>query len=143
MIVEPEPTPRRGPLLPKGTLSRALLMLGLLALGLLFIAWVWPDRRPVTELDRYLRRGPTAGAEAMREALLRLSPAGRDSGPAIQHLIRLGFSCTAPDSGEGEWECLHRRPERGRRLVLVEARLRLREGATSGITVRILEEPAP
>lgn len=143
MIVEPEPTPRRGPLLQKGTIGRALLMFGLLGLVLLFIAWVWPDRRPVTEVERYLRRGQSAGAEAMRQALLRLSPPGSDSGPAIQHLIRLGFACAAPDSGAGEWECLHRRPERGRRLVVIEARLRLQEGATSEITVRIRDEPAP
>ncbi|MCX8133287.1 MAG: hypothetical protein N3D18_04885 [Roseococcus sp.] len=143
MIVEPEPTPRRGPLLQKGTLSRALLMFGLLALGVLFIAWVWPDRRPESEVERYLRRGQTAGAEAMRRELLRLSPPGSDSGPAIQHLIALGFACAAPASGAGEWHCTHRRPDRGRRLAVLEARIRLEGGMAAGITVQFREEPLP
>lgn len=143
MIIEPEPTPRRGSLLQPGVLARASLMFALLAFCVLFIAWIWPDRRPITEVERYLRRGQTAGAEAMRQDLVRLSPVGGDSGPAVQHLIKMGFACTAPGTLSGQWECVHRRPEQPRRVVIIEARVRLHEGATAEVTTRIWDEALP
>jgi hypothetical protein len=143
VTIEPEPTPRRGSLLPPGTIRRAGLMFGLLASCVLFVAWVWPDRRPITEVERYLRRGQVAAAQAIRQDLLRLSPQGADSGPAVQHLIKLGFACAAPVTPSGQWYCTHRRPEQPRRVVILEARIRLHEGATSEITTRIWDEPLP
>jgi hypothetical protein len=143
VTIEPEATPRRGSLLPPGTLRRAALMFGFLASCVLFIAWVWPDRRPITEVELYLRRGYTAGADAIRQDLARLSPRGADSGPAVQHLIKLGFACAAPVTPSGQWYCTHRRPEQPRRVVIVEARIRLFDGTTSDITTRIWDEPLP
>lgn len=143
MTIEPEATPRRGSILPPGTLGRATVMFAMLASFVLFVAWMWPDKRPITEVERYLRRGHTAGAEAIRADLVRLSPRGGDSGPAVQHLIKLGFSCNAPDTPSGQWDCTHRRPDNARRVVIIEARIRLHDGSTSEITSRIWDEPVP
>jgi hypothetical protein len=143
VTVEPEATPQRGSLLSPDTLGRAVLMFAILASAVLFVAWVWPDKRPITEVERYLRRGYTAGAEAMRLDLLQLSPPGKDSGPAVQRLIRLGFICSAPVTPSGEWHCTHRRPDASRRVVIVEASIRVQDGATSEITARIRDEPFP
>jgi len=137
-----EPEARRGSLWQPGTLSRAAIMAGFLGTGLLFITWVWPAGSPVTDIDRYLRRGAIAGAEALREDLVRLSPPGRDTGPAVQHLISLGFACAAPALPSGEWNCVQRRPAEGRMIRHIEARLRLDGGSAAEITTRIWDEPA-
>ena len=116
-------------------------MAGLLAAVLLFLSWLVPDTAPPTDVDRYLRRGEAAGAEALRADLARLSPRGADSGPAVQHLIALGFNCVAPVLPNGSWNCLHRRPAEGRVLRSFEARVRLDRGSTAEITTRIWDEP--
>ncbi len=139
MAVEPEAA--RGRLWQAGTLPRAGVMALLLAGFLLFLSWLTPDRAPPTDVDRYLRRGEVAGAEALRADLNRLSPPGTDSGPAVQHLIALGFNCVAPVLPMGSWICLHRRPAEGRVLRSFEARVRLDRGSTAEITTRIWDEP--
>lgn len=139
MTAEPEAGRRR--LWQPGTFPRAAIMAGFLGLGLLFITWVWPAGSPVTDIDRYLRRGAVAGAEALREDLVRLSPPGADTGPAVQHLIRLGFACTAPALASGQWDCVQRRPAERRFIRHIEAQLRLDRGSAAEITTRIWDEP--
>ncbi|WP_206930629.1 hypothetical protein [Roseococcus thiosulfatophilus] len=139
MGVEPEVA--RGRMWQSGTLPRAGAMALLLGAMLLFLSWLSPDRAPPTDVDRYLRRGEVAGAEALRADLVRLSPQGTDSGPAVQHLIALGFNCVAPMLPNGSWSCLHRRPAEGRVLRSFEARVRLDRGSTAEITTRIWDEP--
>lgn len=136
-----EPVPGRGRIWQAGTLPRAGLMAGLLGIALLFLSWLAPERRQITDVERYLRQGRVAGAEALRVDLLRLSPVGADSGPAVQRLISLGFNCTAPAVTAGAWVCLHRRPVEGRELRSFEVRIRLHDAITAEMTARIWDEP--
>jgi hypothetical protein len=135
-----DPEARRVRLWQPGTLPRAAIMAGFLGLGLLFITWVWPAGSPVTDIDRYLRRGPVAGAESLRLDLVRLSPPGADTGPAVQHLISLGFACAAPALPSGQWVCVQRRPAERRAIRHIEAQLRLDQGSAAAITTRIWDE---
>jgi len=135
-----EPEVQRQGLWQSGTLPRAAIMAGFLGMGLLFLTWVWPAGSPVTDIDRYLRRGAVAGAEALRQDLVRLSPPGTDTGPAVQHLISLGFTCAAPALPSGQWDCVQRRPAEGRALRHIEALLRLEQGSAAEITTRIWDD---
>ena len=122
-----------------GTFLRAGIVLAFLGVVAAGVAALLPQPSLRSPVDAYLRQGPTAGAEALRRDLLALSPIGSDAGPAVQRLVSMGFACDAPDGGSGTWSCLFRRPNAERRLVTVEARLRVADGAVAAAEAGIRE----
>lgn len=125
-----------------GTMKRAVLLGVVMLAGLAVVATVWPDHRPKTPLDVYLRQGPRQATEALKREVDQLSPRGGDPGPAIQRLNSLGFSCTAPAGATGEWNCTMRRPLENRQMLSMEVLLRVDRSNVSETSVRIWEQAA-
>lgn len=120
-----------------GTFLRAGIVLAILGVLAAAVAALWPQPSIRSPVDAYLRQGPAAGAEALRRDLLAQSPIGSDAGPSVQRLVSMGFTCDAPDGSSGTWTCLFRRPDPERRLVSVEAKLRVGDGAVTAVEARI------
>jgi hypothetical protein len=122
-----------------GTIRRAAIVgVGILAVvGV--VAVVWPDHRPLTPLDVYLRQGTRAATESLKRDVDQLSPRGADPGPAIQRLNTLGFSCAAPAGAAGEWNCTMRRPIENRQMLSMEVILRVDRGNVTETSARIWE----
>lgn len=125
-----------------GTMKRAMLVGVVILAGLAVVATVWPDRRPVTPVEVYLRQGTRQATEALKREVDHLSPRGADPGPAIQRLNTLGFSCAAPAGASGEWNCTMRRPLENRQMLSLEVLLRVDRGNVSETSARIWEQPA-
>jgi hypothetical protein len=135
MAVHPEDTAVMQP----GTIRRAAIVgAGLLA-AIAVVAAVWPDHRPVTPLELYLRQGTRLATEALKRDVDQLSPRGSDPGPAVQRLNTLGFSCSAPAGASGEWNCTMRRPIENRQMLSMEVILRVERGSVTETTARIWE----
>ncbi|WP_424812206.1 hypothetical protein [Roseococcus sp. YIM B11640] len=124
-----------------GTKRRALIVFLILAALVGAVAVFWPDHRPRTQIELYLRQGPRRGAELMKRDIDALSPVGRDPGPAVQRLNSLGLNCSAPPALTGEWVCLMRRPGEGRMMVSIEATIRVDRGVVTETSVRFWETP--
>lgn len=124
----------------KGTIKRALILGSFIALSVALIASLWPDYRPRTPLDIYLRQGPRLATEALKREIDELSPRGSDPGPAVQRLGTLGFSCAAPAGAAGEWNCAMRRPLENRQMLSMEVILRVDRGVVTETTARIWEQ---
>jgi hypothetical protein len=123
-----------------GTIKRAAIVgVGLLAV-VAAVAMVWPDHRPVTPLEIYLRQGTRQATESLKRDVDQLSPRGADPGPAIQRLNTLGFNCTAPAGAEGEWNCTMRRPLENRQMLSMEVILRVDRGNVTETTTRLWEQ---
>lgn len=125
-----------------GTMKRAAILGGVILVSLAGVAWLWPDRRPVTPLEIYLRQGTRQATEALKRDVDQLSPRGADPGPAVQRLGTLGFSCAAPAGAAGEWQCTMRRPLENRQMLSMEVILRVDRGNVAETTVRIWEQVA-
>ncbi|UPY38472.1 hypothetical protein [Sediminicoccus sp. KRV36] len=125
-----------------GTIRRAAIVgVGILA-AVAVVATVWPDHRPVTPLEIYLRQGTRQATDALKRDVDQLSPRGADPGPAVQRLNTLGFSCTAPAGATGEWNCTMRRPLENRQMLSMEVILRVDRGNVTESTARIWEQGA-
>lgn len=124
----------------KGTIKRALILGSFIALSVAIIATLWPDYRPRTPLEVYLRQGARLGTEALKREVDGLSPRGSDPGPAVQRLGTLGFSCTAPAGASGEWSCAMRRPLENRQMLSMEVILRVDRGVVAETSARIWEQ---
>lgn len=124
----------------KGTIKRALILGSFIALSVALIASLWPDYRPRTPLDIYLRQGQRLATEALKREIDELSPRGSDPGPAVQRLGTLGFSCAAPAGAAGEWNCAMRRPLENRQMLSMEVILRVDRGVVTETTARIWEQ---
>lgn len=124
----------------KGTIKRALILGSFIALSVALIATLWPDYRPRTPLDIYLRQGQRLATEALKREVDELSPRGSDPGPAVQRLGTLGFSCAAPAGAAGEWNCAMRRPLENRQMLSMEVILRVDRGVVTETTARIWEQ---
>ncbi len=125
-----------------GTIKRAALLGVVMLAGLAVVATLWPDHRPKTPLDVYLRQGTRQAAEMLKRDVDQLSPRGGDPGPAIQRLNTLGFSCAAPAGAAGDWNCTMRRPMENRQMLSMEVVLRVDRGNVAETTARIWEQPA-
>ncbi|MBS7788680.1 hypothetical protein KTR66_01665 [Roseococcus sp. SDR] len=125
-----------------GTIKRAAMLGAAILAGVALVASVWPDHRPVTALDTYLRQGPRQAGEALKREVDQLSPRGADPGPAIQRLNALGFSCAAPAGAAGEWNCNLRRPMENRQMLSMEVILRVDRGNVTETSARIWEQGA-
>lgn len=123
----------------KGTRRRALLVFLLIAATVAIAAVNWPSHRSRTQIELYLRQGPQQGAALLKRDIDQLSPARQDPGPAVQHLGALGLSCAAPATGTGEWTCLMRRPGDGRKMIAIEATIRVQDGLVAATSTRIEE----
>jgi hypothetical protein len=124
-----------------GTMRRAAIVGAVLLAGVAVVAYMWPDFRPVTPLETYLRQGTRQAAESLKRDVDQLSPRGADPGPAIQRLNTLGFSCAAPASASGEWNCSMRRPLENRQMLSMEVTLRVDRGNVAETSARIWEQP--
>lgn len=124
-----------------GTMRRALLVFSVIALAVAIVAAFWPSHRSRTQIELYLRQGQRQGAALLKRDIDRLSPEGQDPGPAVQRLGALGLSCAAPETSTGEWVCLMRRPGDGRRMVTIEAMVRVEDGRVAETSARITETP--
>lgn len=122
-----------------GTIKRAALLGGVILAMVGVVAAMWPDRRPVTPLDLYLRQGTRQATEALKREVDQLSPRGADPGPAVQRLNTLGFSCAAPAGAAGEWNCTMRRPLENRQMLSMEVILRVDRGQVAETSARIWE----
>lgn len=134
--------PEDSAVMQPGTIKRAMLLGGVLLAGLAVVAAVWPDHRPVTPLEVYLRQGPRQAAEQLKRDVDHLSPRGGDPGPAVQRLNTLGFSCVAPASATGDWNCAMRRPIENRQTLSMEVILRVDRGTVTETNARIWEQGA-
>lgn len=125
-----------------GTIRRAAIVgVGILA-AVAVVAVVWPDHRPVTPLEIYLRQGTRLASEALKRDVDQLSPRGADPGPAVQRLNALGFSCAAPAGAAGEWNCTMRRPMENRQMLSMEVILKVDRGNVTETSARIWEQGA-
>jgi hypothetical protein len=132
--------PEDSAVMQPGTIRRAAIVgAGLLA-AIAVVAVVWPDHRPVTPLEIYLRQGTRQATEALKRDVDQLSPRGSDPGPAVQRLNTLGFSCAAPAGAAGEWNCTMRRPIENRQMLSMEVILRVERGSVTETTARIWEQ---
>ena len=123
-----------------GTIKRAAL-LGIVILAVVaVIATMWPDHRPVTPLEIYLRQGTRQATDSLKREVDQLSPRGADPGPAVQRLHTLGFSCTAPAGAAGEWNCTMRRPLENRQMLSMEVILRVDRSQVTETSARIWEQ---
>ena len=113
---------------------------GVILAGVAVIAAVWPDHRPITPVEVYLRQGTRQATEALKREVDQLSPRGTDPGPAVQRLHTLGFSCVAPAGAAGEWNCTMRRPMENRQMLSMEVLLRVDRGNVTETTARIWEQ---
>ncbi|MBS7811961.1 hypothetical protein [Roseococcus pinisoli] len=127
--------------LQKGTKRRALLVFLILVALVAMVGIFWPNPRSRTQIELYLRQGTRQGAELLMRDIRRLSPEGRDPGPAVQHLGALGLQCAAPETTVGEWRCLMRRQADNRKLVTIEAVIRVDHGVVVGSSASITETP--
>lgn len=125
-----------------GTIKRALLLGSVILAVVAVVAFMWPDYRPVTQLETYLRQGPRLAGETLKRDVDQLSPRGSDPGPAIQRLNTLGFSCAAPAGATGEWNCTMRRPLENRQMLSMEVILRVDRGNVTETSARIWEQGA-
>lgn len=125
-----------------GTFRRAALVVVALMAAVGVVAVVWPDHRPVTPLEIYLRQGTRQAAESLKRDVDQLSPPGSDPGPAVQRLNTLGFSCAAPAGATGEWNCTMRRPQENRQMLSLEVILRVDRGNVTETSARIWEQAA-
>jgi hypothetical protein len=132
--------PEDSAVMQPGTMKRAVLLGVVMLAGLAVVATVWPDHRPKTPLDVYLRQGTRQATEALKREVDQLSPRGGDPGPAIQRLNTLGFSCAAPAGATGEWNCTMRRPLENRQMLSMEVLLRVDRGNISETSARIWEQ---
>jgi len=123
-----------------GTIKRAAILMGFIVASLGCVAWFWPDHRPVTPLEIYLRQGTRQAAELLQRDVDQLSPRGADPGPAVQRLGTLGFTCAAPAGAAGEWNCTMRRPLENRQMLSMEVILRVERGNVTETTARIWEQ---
>ncbi|MBY0336705.1 MAG: hypothetical protein K2X11_08830 [Acetobacteraceae bacterium] len=123
-----------------GTMRRALLFGVVLAAGVAGVASLGTRDRGKSPLEPYIRLGQRAGSEQLRRDLEQLSPIGADPGPAIQRLVSLGFSCTAPGLASGNWHCAVRLPQDERRVLSFEATIRVERGVVSGIEARMSQQ---
>ena len=135
-LVEPEASGT----LQKGTLKRAAILGGFIAVSVALIAAFWPNHRPRTPVEVYLRQGQRLATESLKRDVDQLSPRGEDPGPAVQRLGSLGFSCTAPAGASGDWNCTMRRPLENRQMLSMEVILRVERGSVAETTVRIWEQ---
>jgi hypothetical protein len=135
MAAHPEDTAVMQP----GTMRRAALVGVLILAAVAVVAMVWPDHRPVTPLEVYLRQGTRQATESLKRDVDQLSPRGADPGPAIQRLNTLGFSCAAPAGAAGEWNCTMRRPIENRQMLSMEVILRVDRGNVTETSARIWE----
>jgi len=135
MAVHPEDSTVMQP----GTMKRAAIVGAVILAGVAVVAFMWPDFRPVTPLETYLRQGTRQATELLKRDVDQLSPRGADPGPAIQRLNMLGFSCAAPASASGEWKCSMRRPLENRQMLLMEVILRVERGHVAETSARIWE----
>lgn len=136
MAAHPEDTSVMQP----GTIRRAAMLGGVILAGVAVIAAVWPDHRPITPVEVYLRQGTRQATEALKREVDQLSPRGTDPGPAVQRLHTLGFSCVAPAGAAGEWNCTMRRPMENRQMLSMEVLLRVDRGHVTETTARIWEQ---
>jgi hypothetical protein len=134
--------PEDSAVMQPGTIKRAALVAGVILAGVAGVAAVWPDHRPVTPLEIYLRQGTRHATEALKREVDQLSPRGADPGPAIQRLNTLGFSCAAPAGATGEWNCTMRRPMENRQMLSMEVLLRVDRGNVTETSARIWEQAA-
>ena len=125
----------------KGTIKRALILGGFIAVAVALITTLWPAYRTVTPLDVYLRQGVRQATETLRREVDTLSPRGADPGPSIQRLNTLGFNCAAPAGAAGEWNCTMRRPLENRQMLSMEVILRVERSVVTDSTARIWEQP--
>ena len=123
-----------------GTIRRAAVVGVALLAGIAVVATMWPDYRPVTPLETYLRQGTRQATDTLKRDVDQLSPRGADPGPAIQRLNTLGFSCTAPAGAAGEWNCTMRRPLENRQMLSMEVIIRVDRGNVTETTTRIWEQ---
>jgi len=123
-----------------GTIRRAAILGGMILVLLAGVAWLWPDLKPVTPLETYLRQGTRQATELLQRDVDRLSPRGADPGPAVQRLGTLGFTCAAPAGAAGEWNCTMRRPLENRQMLSMEVILRVERGNVTETTARIWEQ---
>ena len=138
MAVHPEDTSVMQP----GTIRRAAIVAAAMLAAIGVVATVWPDHRPVTPLEIYLRQGTRQATEALKRDVDQLSPRGSDPGPAVQRLNTLGFSCSAPAGAAGEWACTMRRPMENRQMLSMEVILKVDRGNVTETTARIWEQNA-
>lgn len=132
--------PEDSAVMQPGTIRRAAVVGVALLAGVAVVASMWPDYRPVTPLEIYLRQGARQATDALKRDVDQLSPRGADPGPAIQRLNTLGFSCTAPAGAAGEWNCTMRRPLENRQMLSMEVILRVDRGNVTETTTRIWEQ---
>ena len=123
-----------------GTIKRAAILGGFILVSLAGVAWLWPDARPVTPLETYLRQGTRQATELLQREVDQLSPRGADPGPAVQRLGTLGFTCAAPAGAAGEWNCTMRRPLENRQMLSMEVILRVDRGNVTETTARMWEQ---
>ena len=123
-----------------GTIRRAAILGGIILVSLAGVAWLWPDLKPVTPLETYLRQGTRQATELLQRDVDRLSPRGADPGPAVQRLGTLGFTCAAPAGAAGEWNCTMRRPLENRQMLSMEVILRVDRGNVTQTTARMWEQ---
>lgn len=121
-------------------MRRALIFGAVLAAGVATVATLTTRDGGKTPLEPYIRQGQRAGAEALSRDLQQLSPVGADPGPAIQRLVSLGFSCTAPGLASGQWSCQVRLPQDERRVLSFEATIRVERGVVSGMETRMFQQ---
>lgn len=134
------PHPEDTAVMQPGTIRRAAMVGGVILAGVALIAVVWPDHRPITPVEVYLRQGTRQATEALKREVDQLSPRGADPGPAVQRLNTLGFSCTAPAGAAGEWNCTMRRPMENRQMLSMEVLIRVDRGNVTESTARIWEQ---
>jgi hypothetical protein len=134
--------PEDSAVMQPGTIKRAALVGGVLLAAVAAVAAMWPNHRPVTPVEIYLRQGTRQAAEMLKRDVDQLSPRGADPGPAIQRLNTLGFSCAAPAGAAGEWNCTMRRPLENRQMLSMEVLLRVDRGNVTETSARIWEQAA-
>ncbi len=133
------PHPEDSAVMQPGTMKRAAIVGAVILAAVAVVAYMWPDFRPVTPLETYLRLGTRQAAESLKRDVDQLSPRGSDPGPAIQRLNTLGFSCAAPPGAAGEWTCTMRRPIENRQMLSLEVILRVDRGNVTETSARIWE----
>jgi hypothetical protein len=134
--------PEDSAVMEPGTIRRAAIVVTGMLAAIGAVATVWPDHRPVTPLEIYLRQGTRQASEALKRDVDQLSPRGSDPGPAVQRLNTLGFSCAAPAGASGEWNCTMRRPMENRQMLSMEVILRVDRGNVTDTSARIWEQNA-
>jgi hypothetical protein len=135
--------PVRGSRYQPGTLRRAGLLAVMMLIVLGFVANLLTSQTRRSPLQELVRLGERVAPDRLREELLGLSPIGGDPGPAVQRLVSMGFSCTAPSEAQGLWECAARIPDPDRRLITVEARLDTDRGMVRQVITRMTVRPSP